>query len=114
VLHEMLAGERLFTGSTELAVMERVRTADVRPPSASNPWVPPELDRIVLRALAREPEDRYAWASELAAALRPWARKLGRARPGALRSLMARWFPEALRLEEERRERAAAHAQGAA
>jgi serine/threonine-protein kinase len=107
VLHEMLAGERLFTGSTELAVMERVRNADVRPPSASNPGVPPELDRIVLRALAREPEDRWAWASELAAALRPFAGRLGAAKPGALAPLMARWFPEELCAEEQRRARAA-------
>jgi serine/threonine-protein kinase len=110
VLHEMLAGERLFTGPTELAVMERVRTADVRPPSALNPRVPRELDRVVLTALAREPEDRFAWASELAGALRPWAGKLGAGRPDVLASLMARWFPGELRAEEERRARAAAAA----
>ncbi|HEX9241651.1 MAG TPA: serine/threonine-protein kinase [Anaeromyxobacter sp.] len=114
VLHELLAGERLFTGPTELAVMERVRAADVRPPSATNPRVPPELDRLVLRALAREPEDRFAWANELSRALRPWARKLGAGRPGVLAGLMARWFPEELRREQERRARAAAHAQGVA
>src|SRR5512133_663136 len=53
VLHELLTGERLFAGGTELAVMERVRAADVRPPSARNPGVSPALDAIVLRALSR-------------------------------------------------------------
>jgi serine/threonine-protein kinase len=114
VLHEMLAGERLFTGPTELAVMERVRAAQVRPPSERNPRVPPELDLVVLRALAREPEDRFAWASELRDALEPWGRRLGGGRPGVLAELMASWFPEELRLEYARRVMAADAAVGRA
>jgi serine/threonine-protein kinase len=103
VLHELLAGRRLFTGPTELAVMEQVRTARPPPPSAASPRVPRELDAIALRALAREPADRYAWASELRDALRPWAGSLGPA--PALAGLMAEWFPEGLREEEARRAR---------
>jgi len=114
VLHEMLAGERLFTGPTELAVMERVRAAQVRPPSERNPRVPPELDRVVLRALAREPEDRFAWASELRDALGPWGRRLGAGRPGVLAELMASWFPAELRAEQARRVMAADAAVGRA
>jgi serine/threonine-protein kinase len=110
VLHELLAGERLFAAPSELAVMERVRAAEVRPPSGSRPGLPPALDAVVLRALAREPEDRFAWASELAAALAPFDR-LG-AEPGPAAEVLARrmaeWFPEALRDEEARRERARA------
>lgn len=110
VLHELLAGARLFTGPTELATMERVRAAEVRPPSAARPGLPPELDAVVLRALAREPEDRFAWASELSAALAPWAR-LGPGSPAAaLARRMAEWFPEELRAEEARRARALAAA----
>ena len=105
VLHELLAGRRLFSGPTELATMELVRAARVEPPSAANPAVPPELDRVVLRALAREPEDRFPWASELRDALRPFARGLGRAPRRSLAHLMAGWFPEGLRDEEERRAR---------
>jgi serine/threonine protein kinase len=109
VLHELLTGARLFTGPTELAVMEKVRTADAPPPSRANPAVPPALDAIVLRALAREPEGRFAWASELRDALLPWARAAG---PGggaaALARLMAEAFPEGLRAEDERRTRARA------
>src|SRR5512138_1979514 len=74
VLHEMLTGERLFAGPNELAVMERVRAADVRPPSARNPAVTPTLDAVVLRALARDPEQRFGWASELRDALLPFMR----------------------------------------
>jgi serine/threonine-protein kinase len=107
VLHELLTGERLFTGPTELAVMERVRSAQPSPPSAANPAVPRQLDRVVLRALAREPEGRFAWASELRDALAPWA---GRGGANALSRLMAQTFPEGLRAEEERRLRARAAA----
>jgi serine/threonine-protein kinase len=109
VLHELLSGDRLFTGPSELAVMERVRAAAVAPPSAANPAVPRELDRVVLRALAREPEDRYRWASELRDALAPWAGRAG-AGEAALADLMAETFPEGVRAEEERRARARAAA----
>ncbi len=115
VLHEMLSGSRLFTGPSELAVMEKVRSAQVRPPSASNAAVPRALDQVVLRALAREPEARFAWASELRDALAPIARAAdpkGDAR--ALAAAMARAFPGELRVEQERfsKLRSAAEAAG--
>ncbi len=100
VLHEMLAGARLFTGPSELAVMEKVRGAQVRPPSAANPAVPRALDAVVLRALAREPEDRFAWASEMRDALAPFAPPKGGRR--ALAAAMSRAFPGERRDEEDR------------
>jgi len=105
VLHELLTGERLFTGPTELAVMERVRAADVRPPSARNPAVSRALDAVVLRALAREPERRYAWASELRDALLPFMRGASPDDPAPLERAMARWFPDEIGAECERLER---------
>ena len=90
VLHEALSGERLFRGPSDLAVLERVRSAVVRPPSVRNPAVPAGLDEVVLRALAPEPADRYPWASGLAEALRPFAAGTG---PGALADLLAELFP---------------------
>jgi serine/threonine-protein kinase len=98
LLHEALAGERLFRGPSELAVLERVRTADVRPPSRRNPAVPPALDAVVLGALAREPADRPAWASALAEALRPFAAGLG---PEALARLLAERFEAEAARERE-------------
>jgi serine/threonine-protein kinase len=105
VLHELLAMRRLFTGPTELAVMEKVRAAQVAPPSATNPAVPHALDEVVLRALARDPADRFAWASELRDALRPLARGLGPAPRATVAALMAEWFPEELQDEDDRRAR---------
>jgi serine/threonine-protein kinase len=89
VLHEALAGERLFRGPSDLAVLERVRTADVRPPSLRNPAVPAGLDAVVLRALAREPPDRYPGADGLAEALRPFAVGAG---AGLLAALLGELF----------------------
>jgi serine/threonine protein kinase len=66
ILHEMLTTEKLFRGDTEFALMEKVRKAEVPPPSKFNRRVPEALDRIVLRALARDLPDRYQSAQQLA------------------------------------------------
>jgi TonB family protein len=65
VLHELLTGERLFRGDNDISVLEKVRSAEVPAPSGANPEVPHNLDAVVLKALAKEPDDRYANASDL-------------------------------------------------
>lgn len=69
ILHEMLTTEKLFRGDTEFALMEKVRKAEVPPPSAFNRRVTAELDAIVAKALARDVADRYQSAAALAADL---------------------------------------------
>lgn len=69
ILHEMLTTEKLFRGDTEFALMEKVRKAEVPPPSGFNRRVTPELDAIVQKALARDVADRYQNAAQLAADL---------------------------------------------
>jgi serine/threonine protein kinase len=69
ILHEMLTTEKLFRGDTEFALMEKVRKAEVPPPSRFNKRVTPELDAICLKALARDVVDRYQNGQELAADL---------------------------------------------
>jgi hypothetical protein len=66
VVHELLTSHRLFLGETDFGTLEQVRQARVAPPSQLNPDVPPELDRILLKALARDPEQRYQSAAEMA------------------------------------------------
>jgi serine/threonine protein kinase len=70
VLHEMLTTEKLFRGDTEFALMEKVRKAEVTPPSKFNRRVPEALDRIALAALARDLGDRYQTAAEMGEELR--------------------------------------------
>ena len=65
ILHEMLTTEKLFRGDTEFALMEKVRNAEVTPPSKFNRRVSAELDRIVMKALARDLPERYPSALAL-------------------------------------------------
>ena len=64
VLYEMVTGDRPFSGSPieELAAMTRELP---KPPSTRNAEVPPALDRLILRCLKRQPEDRYDSVREL-------------------------------------------------
>src|SRR4051812_35338928 len=69
VLYEVLTGRRLFKGANDVQTIEKIRRCDVRPPSEVNPNCPPELDAIVLCALARDRAQRFATAGEMADAL---------------------------------------------
>jgi serine/threonine protein kinase len=100
VMHEMLCGARLFAGAGDLDAAERVLTAEVPPPHLVNPDVPLALSTAVVAALAREPERRPAWASELAAAVAPHA-------AGTAAADLARYIAE-LFPEDAARERARA------
>lgn len=66
VFFEMLTGKRLFLGKNDVETLEKIRKAEVPPPSVFNSSVPPEIDRIVFKALAKDREERYQWASEFA------------------------------------------------
>ena len=71
VLWETLTGQRLFhePGLPEAATILQVLNKTLPAPSESNPAVPRQVDEIVLRALQRNPEHRFASARELALAL---------------------------------------------
>jgi eukaryotic-like serine/threonine-protein kinase len=69
VLYEMLTGTLPFTGDSALAVAMRHVSDEVPRPSDLNREVPDGLDRVVAKATAKAPEDRYANGSDLAAAL---------------------------------------------
>ncbi|HEX8439487.1 serine/threonine protein kinase, partial [Archangium sp.] len=65
ILYEMLTGERLFVGESDFSTLEKVRNADVPTPRQFNPNVPAGLEKVMLKALARDAEERYHWASDL-------------------------------------------------
>jgi len=65
VLFEMVTGERLFTGDSEISVLESVRQGHTRRPSQVDPTVPREVDEIVARALGIDPKDRFQSAGEM-------------------------------------------------
>jgi serine/threonine-protein kinase len=70
VLYEMLAGRVPFRADSALAVASKHVLEQPEPPSAVRPGVPAGLEAVTLRALEKDPGDRYHGAAEMAAALR--------------------------------------------
>ncbi len=73
VLWEQLTGRRLFKGENDLATQRLVRACQVPAPSSVEPSVPAGLDPITLKALAKDPAERYQDAAELRNALEDFA-----------------------------------------
>jgi eukaryotic-like serine/threonine-protein kinase len=81
VLYELLTGHRPFEADSEFAVLYKIGTEDPVPPSVVRPSLPKDLDQVVLRALAKKPEHRYAEWGDFAAALVHVTRELPLRRP---------------------------------
>lgn len=64
-LYHLLTGQVPFPGDNHLEVVEKKNQGHYRLARTLNPEVPPELDRMLARMLARQPRDRYQTASEL-------------------------------------------------
>ncbi|HEX7665683.1 MAG TPA: serine/threonine-protein kinase, partial [Polyangiaceae bacterium] len=69
VLWEILTGRRLFDSDYQSAILRRIRETEVAAPSSFAPDLPPQLDELVLKGLARDPDNRFATARDMAIAL---------------------------------------------
>jgi serine/threonine-protein kinase len=69
VLWELLTAERLFDGDDMAAIVHEIVSKPIPPPSEIVPEIPAWLDAAVARGLARDPEQRFATAHEMALAL---------------------------------------------
>ena len=69
VLWEALTGRQCFAGDNEGVVFAKVLEGGVEPPSRHYPDISPAVDAVVMRGLAREPDDRFATARDMAIAL---------------------------------------------
>lgn len=69
LLHELLTGRTPFVGDSPFVVMNQHLSKEPAPPSALNPRVPPALDALTLRLLAKNPASRFASMEALIAAL---------------------------------------------
>jgi serine/threonine-protein kinase len=77
VLYEMLTGQVPFTGESPVEIAMKHLSDTPRPPSLLRPEIPPDLDMVVLRALAKNPEDRFQTAEEMDAELERVAAGVG-------------------------------------
>jgi eukaryotic-like serine/threonine-protein kinase len=78
ILWELLAGRRLFLGDTDFQTVRLVRDAVIPSLAQFNRAVTPELDEIVKRALARDPDARYLTAKDLGRDLTRFLFRYGR------------------------------------
>ncbi len=65
LLFEMLTGRRLFSGESEMSVLDAVREGRIQAPRDLDPRLPLEVNALVLKALARDPDDRFHTAGEM-------------------------------------------------
>jgi hypothetical protein len=90
VLYEMVCGRRPFAGHSRVSLMAAIVAAEPATPSSTQPRAPASLDRVILRCLAKDPDDRWQTARDLAAELRWIAESDATAAgPGTLRQRRA-------------------------
>ena len=81
VLYEMLTGSRPFRADTDAATIGAILHADPLPAATIARGIPPDLDRAVMRCLAKDPENRWQTARDLMLELRGIAEGSGGTRP---------------------------------
>jgi len=69
VLWETITVRRLFEGDSEMAILAQVTMGDIPPPSSAGVDVPPSLEAMLMRGLARDPDRRFRTARDMAMAL---------------------------------------------
>ncbi|HEY2074178.1 MAG TPA: Stk1 family PASTA domain-containing Ser/Thr kinase [Gaiellaceae bacterium] len=77
LMYEMLTGEVPFSGDTPVEIAMKHLSQTPAPPSTKRPEIPRELDMVVMRSLAKAPDDRYQSADEMEADLDRVARGVG-------------------------------------
>ncbi|HYU40801.1 MAG TPA: protein kinase [Vicinamibacteria bacterium] len=108
VFYEMLTEQKPFLGTSEMSILETVRECRVPPPTTINDKIPEKLERVVMKALERDPEVRYQDAGEM---LRDLERVLYEWQPATASGLVR--FLEILFDEHERGELMPADGEGA-
>jgi serine/threonine-protein kinase len=102
VVHEMLTGKQLFRGDTVPDVIQAITESEIPLPSSVVPGLPDELDQVVLKALSRNPSERYQTAEDFAQALDTVGSSLGES---VSARMLSKWmhstFPD--RVQQKRR-----------
>ena len=77
VAWEMLTTSRLFIGANDFEIMSAIVRSEVPPPSSVRPSIPPELDALVLKMLAKSRDDRFQCGDDVVEALERVATLMG-------------------------------------
>ncbi|MSP73908.1 MAG: PEGA domain-containing protein [Myxococcales bacterium] len=77
VMYELLTGELLYKDEDDATLLSRVRKADILPPSMLRPDIPNSVERIVMKTLSKDREDRYPSAQHLQKDLNKYLRSVG-------------------------------------
>jgi Tol biopolymer transport system component/predicted Ser/Thr protein kinase len=85
VLYEMTTGKKAFSGATQASLISTILRDDPQPVSQVQPMSPPALDRVVKTCLAKDPEDRWQSAGDVAKELK-W---IAEGSAGAIPSIVA-------------------------
>ncbi len=85
VLYEMLTGSRPFSAETLAGLSYQIIHEEPVPPSVCNPQIDAKWDEVILKAMAKKPQDRYASAADLASDLDALAPGVGGTFPAAMR-----------------------------
>ena len=75
MLWELTTSKRLFRGPSEFEIMKQIIEADAPRPSTVRPGYSPDLERIVMKGLARDPDQRYSSVQEMQIDLEEFARE---------------------------------------
>ena len=93
VIYEMVTGRLPFEGERQQAVLYAIAHDEPDPITALRVGVPVELDRIVFKAMAKSPDERYQHVEEMAVDLRSLAQELEPEKPKILRKPLAAAAP---------------------
>ncbi|MDX9719940.1 MAG: serine/threonine-protein kinase [Myxococcota bacterium] len=101
ILYELTTGQRLFKRETQIETLKAITEESVPPPSSLLERYPRFLERVLLKALAADPSERYASALELAEDLRKFL-KISGSKPSTqlVGAYLAKLFDQELRAEQ--------------
>lgn len=77
ILYELLTGRPPFDGETYNEIIVKIATQDPLPPTALRPKLDPDLEAVIMTAIAKDPDERFGTVLELARALLPFGNSTG-------------------------------------
>ena len=95
VLYEMLTGQKAFQGKSQLSVASAILEKEPAPISSLKPLTPPAFDHAIRRCLAKDPEERWQTARDLALELK-WIAETGSQTGTAVSSATKRQLPQGI------------------